>query len=1350
MDVEFVLKVVPMDRNVRQLHTKPRKAEAEDPRPFSQFAEQPNIVLLGDPGAGKTYTFREAAAASGARLLTARSFLVTPASKSEDTLFIDGLDERRAGRGDRDTIDALVEKLFEVGPRKVRISCRAADWLGESDLSSLRPYFASSGEPAVLLLESLTPAEQSAVLVAQDMNTSDAGSFIREAQERGLGDFLENPQNLIMLLRAVRSGKWPATRKELFELSTHLMLQEFNSERARAGAGIYSVDELRPVAGAAFAARLVSDIEAISLTDQEGSNEIPSYRSLSIVDRTRLQAALGRRVFVAGPAAETVDYAHRTTAEYLGAAWLAEAVRSGLPFGRLQALMGVDGHPATELRGLHAWLAVHLPEYADRLVDTDPYGVLTYGDAASLTTSSCVHLVRALGRLSQTDPWFRFGNGRSPSIGGLARPDMIDEFRAVLKSPVAGPGVRSIVVEALALGTPLPDMKDDLFDVLVRQQSAYGERLHALLALFRMGANGEAAIAGAYAQLGSDEAALRLRGEIIAKLYGRSFGPSDIVELLKDTWDNDERTTSHVLWSLANEIPLGDLPEVLAGLERLVPRQDVNRRNAWEVAAFYERVLIRAWASPGPFDPDRALKWLRVRRSILGAYTSNRAEKLLAALREAPDRLRAIADRFLTTFVADDKSWLKFARFREATLFEISVDDLLDDVVRHMKAGERGSAKELFLYELAFSLAHAAAEAHGRATFDELYGLADVRADLQPVRVRGTLCALPAGYFPDATSPADDPAGIDPDVQRRNFENDADAIRSGRHLGWLDWVAKIYFAIFSDVDQSANPRARLAAVLGDANTQTALEGLQATLTRQDLPSMNAVVTLAAQNQHYDWWHALIAGLNERWNANPNFDGISDELLCALLVFDITNSITVTRDNQMSTLVHPWKEAALRDRPELVRDAYLAITRARLGAGQQYINGLHELLTEASLQPFRTGIALELLRDFPNAPVYQLGGLLSAAVNDPAAHADVLAVAHRVLTGGAAVDGQQHDMWLAAAYVLSPAQYQRDVEMRALAQPAFVFELRARTGFERYGENLRASLPLPQLEFLARLTGSLYPDAPFPHGGAWGEQNPWDASEYFRALTTTISSMPSAAATNALERLETNATLVSYKPHLLHALASQRARRRDAEYDRPDWPRTVKALANGAPATAADLHALLVAHLQDEAKRVARTNTDVYKSFWNVDQYSRPTAPRPEEACRDTLIDRLRTVLTPLGISVEPEGHMAGDRRADISVAMPGRKILCELKRDYHSEVWRAAVDQLERFYAHDPEAHGFGVYVVFWFGNNRPSAIPPPPGGADLPQSAAEMERMLRDRLPAGLRNRLAIVVLDVSGASQP
>jgi hypothetical protein len=72
---------------------------------------------------------------------------------------------------------------------------------------------------------------------------------------------------------------------------------------------------------------------------------------------------------------------------------------------------------------------------------------------------------------------------------------------------------------------------------------------------------------------------------------------------------------------------------------------------------------------------------------------------------------------------------------------------------------------------------------------------------------------------------------------------------------------------------------------------------------------------------------------------------------------------------------------------------------------------------------------------------------------------------------------------------------------------------------------------------------------------------------------------------------------------------------------------------------------------------------------------------------------------------------------------------------------------LDRFYAHDPEAKGFGVYLVFWFGKKRPNDLPALPSGKPRPTSAKEMENMLCDFLPSGLRNRLAVIVIDVSAS---
>lgn len=268
-----------MTRTVRQLNVKPDQAQDAATRPFTDFAASPNLVLLGDPGAGKTHVFTQAAAREGGRFLKARAFLSLPADRLRgQALFIDGLDEKRAGRADRDTVDAMVEKLFAVNPAKVRISCRVADWLGESDLAGFQPYFEQQGGAPVLLLQSLSRDEQLAVLAGEGLDRAAADAFLTEATERGLDDFLENPQNLIMLRRAVKTGSWPATRKQLFELSTQLMLQEFDQERARSGGGSFSVADLRPAAGGVCAARLISDVEAVSLIDQEGTDHIPGYR----------------------------------------------------------------------------------------------------------------------------------------------------------------------------------------------------------------------------------------------------------------------------------------------------------------------------------------------------------------------------------------------------------------------------------------------------------------------------------------------------------------------------------------------------------------------------------------------------------------------------------------------------------------------------------------------------------------------------------------------------------------------------------------------------------------------------------------------------------------------------------------------------------------------------------------------------------------------------------------------------------------------------------------------------------------------------------------------------------------
>ena len=214
--------------------------------------------------------------------------------------------------------------------------------------------------------------------------------------------------------------------------------------------------------------------------------------------------------------------------------------------------------------------------------------------------------------------------------------------------------------------------------------------------------------------------------------------------------------------------------------------------------------------------------------------------------------------------------------------------------------------------------------------------------------------------------------------QLKDFAVDAEAISTGAHLGWLIHLARIYFMLYGDVDRNPAPRQRLSAWLGETNVETALAGFRATLSRSDVPTFAAVIAMTADHQQYDWWHALIAGINERWVIGQRFDGLSDDTLKALVAFDLVSPVTVIRDGSEQFYVAPWRQYLLDHRPELMRDVYLAVARARLSKNlTSHPEGLHELLTQPQFEPYRESVGIELLREFPNVSEFQLEQVLLA-------------------------------------------------------------------------------------------------------------------------------------------------------------------------------------------------------------------------------------------------------------------------------------------------------------------------------------------------------------------------------------
>ena len=79
-------------------------------------------------------------------------------------------------------------------------------------------------------------------------------------------------------------------------------------------------------------------------------------------------------------------------------------------------------------------------------------------------------------------------------------------------------------------------------------------------------------------------------------------------------------------------------------------------------------------------------------------------------------------------------------------------------------------------------------------------------------------------------------------------------------------------------------------------------------------------------------------------------------------------------------------------------------------------------------------------------------------------------------------------------------------------------------------------------------------------------------------------------------------------------------------------------------------------------------------------------------------------------------------------------------------MWHAYETQLDRLYTSDPDASGYGIYGIFWFGPRRPRRMPARPDGGQSPQSATEIQQILAEMIPPEKREGLGVVVLDLSG----
>ena len=1344
----------------------------EESRPLRAHQDDSAYVLLGGPGAGKSTAFRceyEALGSERAHLITARDFrTLTPQTDWRDkTLFIDGLDEVRAGSSDaRTPFDAIRARLDALGWPPFRLSCRAADWLGANDrrhLESVSP----DDRVTVLGLDPLTSDDALRILAGGD-GTSDAAAFIESARERGLEAMLANPQSLGMLVDAVGAdGEWPVSRSETFERACRSMVEEKNEEHAIAFADWHvPPNELVDAAGRLCAGLLLADCDGYAqgrpasnarypvldccVPEPDGSREsaASATRAAARGARRLLRRALGTRLFTSSHEGR-YSPVHRHVAEFLAARHVARLIEAGLPFRRVLALIaGGDGTVVTALRGFSGWLAALCRcSYMRReLIDRDPVGVALYGDARSLPTDDKRRLLETVHRDASRLVELPSPSGAKSFVTSDLEPALLE----ILTDPGRGRERQSFVCFVLhAAAAPLSGVSELLLNV-VRDAGRYPDvRAAALETFIRTVPGGPDREAALVVLLDEVHGGIvpdpdgELRQTLLSHLFPDSVPASRVLDYLTEGGDRKrfwyflpERATDADVAVLLDRLAdrwgarepaapgtggdamdpyrtgLNTIELLARGLEAAGDALDVRRLYDWLgvglVSRSYDEALavlegetgengggamprVRAWLTARP-ETQKAIVAAGLRRWTAAGCPAGgpRIDERLYEAEPPPDLARWYVDEALVAADPRAADWL-LDRAVRAVVVGAGAAGLSIDGLR-----ERTRGHDRLRRQLQDRLASAVGA--GRRARRQTWLARDEQRRqplLQAVRVQET--ALRANRCP--------PALLRP-------------------------LAAAWFGHLPEITgDDARTRLRNLLAPDTGLVDVALAGLRGAPARADVPGAEDIIRRAAEGEEYRLALPVLAGMAALHAAQP--DGplpLGEPPLRSALAFYFTTPVAAA---------DRWYRRVVRSRPAIVADVLRRHAAAELRRGSAAVPALDALARDEAHREVAACAALPLLRSFPtrcrNAQVGDLTSLLWAALSW--ADRSRLSPLIEQKLGARSMNNAQRTPWLAAGLVTAPDRWRGQLETFAQGRDARIRQLAAFFVTDN-SPGLSHELKAPDLALLIRLLGPVF--GPGQERDYGGMALVLEASIGIGVLLDRLAASPDPAAGDALADLASDPSLSAWRAALVRKCDEQRVVRRDAAYRPPSIEQVRRTLANGPPANAGDLAALLVDRLRGIAEEIRTRNTNDWRLFWNEGSHRETIAPKHENSCRDALLSRLRDRLPP-AVDAQPEGHYADDRRADVRVACGDFHVPIEVKKDSHRDLWSAARDQLIARYAQDPATDGYGVYLVLRFGEGGP----PPPDGRP-PRSAGELETRLTESLSAAEARRVVVCVIDV------
>ena len=1183
------------------------------------------------------------------------------------------------------------------------------------------------------------PLNQQEIIDFVDANgeRQNGDEFLKEARQRDVVDLLRNPQNLQLLLKAVKSKGWPDTRLELYENASFEIVKEDNDIHGSINRARPASEQLIEAAGFIFAQLLLSGKTSIRL-DGQGDGEYPEASELisEDFDNDVIQSALSTKLF-RSTGQNLLEPCHRTVAEFLAAKWIAKALRNQLSLRRLESILyGSNYIVPAALRGLHAWIATLNSSLASKFIGRDPYGFFRYGDPSVLSIPQSQSLLSSLVKVAEIDPYFRSEDGHATFGRGLDREELREDIIRVIRNPKSPYQLSHLIIESIQGDAFADGVLSELLAIVTDNSATQLERHAAVDALAECNNQPDWQNTVANLRALGDVESLRIALDIAqdhVELFSGTTLAEILVELANAIVTDSGPSYSGLGYGLHQKLSITQLEESLDVLaEATIEKEKERRRSRRGDSENWLFKFIQERFERGSL-PSSNKVWSWLKTSERHSYHRSDWDKYSKEyFSQNIEYRRALQAEALKSADSADDFWLGLFHLVDASLGLWLRED---DLVLHL--GNLIKEKDLY--------------SDWDQRWKSLVRWGQINRDftgyfMDFARNQASQSDILSSHLSELEKPPERDYEKEEEERERkyrqkkqrkmrsihqSFEEIQNELGEGKHLGALGDIAKAYLGRFSDLKETSSPTDRVVELVGSKMALIAFKGLTAVMARDDIPTARQIIELHANEQkEYFFEHILLAHCAIMLQSSQDLSNLPLDVACSALAACHWGDYTSDLQKQLEDIVFAdkgTKEAFVRDTIE-----------PYLNSGAEHVSGLYRLARNEEFSDIAGSLAIEWIEKYTNLYNNSLRELLFAAIRY-SSRDRLIELIRESVSNEKWNDEEQRNIWISAAFLLD---YDNNLELLtsfAAEKKEHFWSLRAISSPEREKYEDWPKLNAAQHHFLISNFASLWPPAGYPSVGGSGDQNPWDASQFIQARLADLAADLSDQAEELLRSLINARGLEGYQNYIKHVYAQQIRRRAEANKVLLPINGVRSILLRGEPATHDDLQALLMDELVALQERIRNSSTNDILPFWNGD------TPYDENYCRDRITSAINSYLERYNVRAHTEGTMPDSNRCDLLNTHGLMNLPIEIKGQWHDEVWTAAAEQLQN-YTREYHSIGRGIYLVLWFGYLGPNHPKNPHGwtGQPLPETLNEMKDLLAIKF-VNVSEKTKIITLDLS-----